>query len=189
MPPKVWEVLSSKMEGDYRIFNLRIDHCVSPRTKSSHDFYVLESADWVNVIPLTARNEVVLVRQYRHGIRRLALEIPGGIVEKEDSPEQAARRELMEETGYRDSAMVSLGLCHPNPAFLNNRCHMFLAKDVYPAGEQDQDEKEDIEVLLRPLNEIPRLIRTGEITHSLVIAAFYRLYMEHLQRYPNPSDK
>jgi ADP-ribose pyrophosphatase len=184
LPPKKWEVISSKIEGDYRIFNLRIDRSVSPRTKRSHDFYVLESADWVNVIPLTARNEVVLVRQYRHGIRGLALEIPGGIVEKGDSPEAAARRELMEETGYRDSAMVSLGLCHPNPAFLNNRCHMFLAKDVYPAGEQNQDEKEDIEVLLRPLDEIPNLIRNGGITHSLVVAAFYRLYMEHLPGCP-----
>ncbi len=178
MLPKPWEIISSAIHQDFRIFNLRIDRAVSPRTGKAHDFYILESLDWVNVIPLTREKEVVLIRQYRHGTREVTLEIPGGIVEEGDSPEEAARRELMEETGYRDSGMVALGLVHPNPAFLNNCCHTFLAEDVRLSGGQDQDEKEDIEVILRPLHEIPRLIQSGEITHSLVVAAFYRLFME-----------
>jgi len=154
---------------------------MSPRTNEPHDFYVLESSDWVNVIPLTADERVVLIRQYRHGIQEITLEIPGGIIENRDTPEEAARRELMEETGYRDSEMISLGVVHPNPAFLNNRCHTFLAKDVSRIGDQHQDEKEDIEVLLKPIHEIPGLIREGWITHSLVLAAFYRFYMEYLK--------
>jgi 8-oxo-dGTP pyrophosphatase MutT (NUDIX family) len=154
---------------------------MSPRTHEQHDFYILESGDWVNVIPLTSDGRVVLIRQYRHGIQQITLEIPGGIVENRDTPEAAARRELMEETGYRESEMIHLGTVHPNPAFLNNRCHTFLAKDVVRAGEQLQDDKEDIEVLLRPIGDIPRLIREGLITHSLVLAAFYRFYMEYLQ--------
>jgi 8-oxo-dGTP pyrophosphatase MutT (NUDIX family) len=178
MRPKPWDIISSALHQDFRIFNLRIDRVVSPRTSKAHDFYILESLDWVNVIPLTQGNEVVLIRQYRHGTREVTLEIPGGIVEEGDSPQEAARRELMEETGYRDSGMISLGLVHPNPAFLNNRCHTFLARGVRLAAAQDQDEKEDIEVILRPLDEIPRLIRDGEITHSLVVAAFYRLFVE-----------
>jgi len=75
--------------------------------------------------------------------------------------------------------MIPLGNVHPNPAIQNNQCYTFLAKNVFLVGEQQQDEKEDIEVLLRPLSEIPRLIREGEITHSLVLAAFYRFYMEY----------
>jgi 8-oxo-dGTP pyrophosphatase MutT (NUDIX family) len=127
---------------------------------------------------LTTDNDVVLIRQYRHGTRTITLEIPGGVIEGNDSPEEAAKRELREETGYHASHMRLLGHVHPNPAFLNNICYTYLAREVFIAGEQEQDEKEDIEVVLRPLKEIPRLIQEGEITHSLILAAFYRFYMD-----------
>ena len=177
--PQPWKLISSRREGSYRIFNLRTDRARSPRTHRIHDFYVLESQDWVNVIPLTPANEVVLVRQYRHGTRELTLEIPGGLVESDDSAEQSARRELREETGYEARAMIPLGAVHPNPAFLNNRCYTYVALDVTLAGDQEQDEKEDIEVVLKPVHELRRSIQEGEITHSLVIAAFYRFFLEY----------
>ena len=180
MKPKPWKLISSRTTQTFRIFNLRIDRALSPRTHKEHDFYILESTDWVNVIPLTQQNEVVLIRQYRHGIRENALEIPGGIIEPDDSPEGAARRELHEETGYRETEMILLGSVHANPAFLNNRCYTFLARDVRLEGNQSLDDREDIEVVLKPLEDIPCLIRDGKITHSLVLAAFYRFYMEYL---------
>ena len=180
MSPKPWKLISSREEAAYSIFNLRIDRALSPRTNASHDFYVLESADWVNVIPVTPEKEIVLIRQYRHGLREVTLEIPGGLVEDSDSSLEAARRELREETGYEAAEMVLLGRVHPNPAFLNNVCMTYLARDVYPVGGQEQDDKEDIEVLLEPLEKIPDLIREGHISHSLILAAFYRFYMEYL---------
>jgi 8-oxo-dGTP pyrophosphatase MutT (NUDIX family) len=184
MPPKPWNIVASERQDRLRIFSLRIDRAVSPRTGAAHDFYVLESKSWVNVIPVTPAQEVVLIRQYRHGTREVTLEIPGGIVEKGNSPQEAARRELREETGYEAGEMVGLGYVHPNPAFLDNRCYTFLAQGARRTGPQTQDEKEDIEVLLKPLADIPRLIREGEITHSLVMAAFYRFFMEHLPAPP-----
>jgi ADP-ribose pyrophosphatase len=182
MPPKPWKLIDSQPRESFKIFSLRIDRAQSPRTNEVHNFYILESTNWVNVIPLTPQNEVVLISQYRHGIKEVTLEIPGGIVEPHDSPEKAARRELREETGYEESEMILLGSVLPNPAFLNNKCYTYLARDVSLVGKQEQDEKEDIEVLLRPLDVIPRLIREGKISHSLVLAAFYRFYMEYLPR-------
>jgi 8-oxo-dGTP pyrophosphatase MutT (NUDIX family) len=181
MAPKPWTIVSSRFDKSYRIFNLRTDSACSPRTNRIHDFFIMESSPWVNIIPLTPKDEVVMVQQYRHGIRSVTLEIPGGLVEPDDSPEEAARRELLEETGYREESMISLSAVHPNPAIQNNICHTFLARNVYPTGTQNQDEREDIEVVVIPLTEIPRLIREGTITHSLVIVAFYRFYIEHLQ--------
>jgi 8-oxo-dGTP pyrophosphatase MutT (NUDIX family) len=181
MSVQPWELISCNRDQSYRIFNLRTDQARSPRTGKKHNFFILESSPWVNIIPITPQNEVVLIRQYRHGIRELTLEIPGGLVEGHDTPEMAARRELHEETGYREAEMLPLGCVHPNPAIQNNACYTFLANNVFLAGNQSLDEKEDIEVLLRPLSEIPRLIRQGSITHALVLAAFYRFYIEYLQ--------
>jgi len=179
MSPKPWQVVSSNKDRSYRVFNLRTDLAVSPRTGKEHHFFILESSSWVNVIPLTPQKEVVLVRQYRHGTQEVTLEIPGGLVEASDSPEGAARRELLEETGYGSEEIISLGLVHPNPAIQNNACYTYLAKNVYPIGEQEQDDKEDIEVVLKPLADIPDIIKRGEITHALVLAAFYRYFMEY----------
>jgi ADP-ribose pyrophosphatase len=179
MPLKPWTIISSHVDKSYGLFNLRRDRARSPRTGETHDFFVLESPSWVNIIPLTPANEVVLIRQYRFGVQDMTLEIPGGLMGESDSPEEAARRELREETGYREEKLISLGAVHPNPAIQNNLCYTFLAADVFPVGKLLQDDREDIEVVLQPLPKIPRLIREGMISHALVIAAFYRFYMEY----------
>lgn len=175
MSIKPWTVISTRRDKSYRVFALRTDQAQSPRTGEIYDFFVLESNPWVNIIPLTPDNQVVMVRQYRHGTRDITLEIPGGLIENEDTPESAALRELREETGYEADTVESLGFVHPNPAIQNNICYTFLARNVRHAGLQEQDEKEDIGVELVPLSEIPRLIREGVITHALVIVAFHKL--------------
>ena len=178
MKPKPWPLVSSRIDRSFRIFDLRMNRSVSPRTGEEHDFIVLESAPWVNVIALTDRGEVVLIQQYRHGTQEVTLEIPGGLVDA-DEPSAAAKRELLEETGYRGEEWIDLGYVHPNPAIQNNRCHTFLALGAKPAGTQSLDDKEDIAVVLKPLAEIPRLIREGAITHALVLCAFWRFFMEY----------
>jgi 8-oxo-dGTP pyrophosphatase MutT (NUDIX family) len=184
MSPKPWHRLNSRTEGSYGIFSLRRDRSRSPRTGKEHDFIVLESPSWVNVIPLTAEGSVVMIRQWRHGIAQDTLEIPGGIIEQGDTPLQTARRELREETGYEAADMISLGFVYPNPAFLNNRCYTYLARNVVRNGSQHLDDKEDIEIVMHDISDIPDLVRDGIITHSLVVAAFYRYFMEYMSHAP-----
>lgn len=173
MPP-AWPRRGAKA----RVFETRlfgIDHQVllSPRTGQAHDFYLLECADWCNVVPLTARGEVVMVRQHRYGTDEETLELPGGMVDPSDaSPLEAARRELLEETGYHAAEWVETGVIAPNPALQSNRTWSFLAKNVERAQAPRLDGGEDIEVVTVPLAEIPARVARGEISHALVVVAF-----------------
>ena len=173
---KPWPLVRSRPGSSYRVFSIRTDTARSPRTGREHDFYIIESADWVNVIPVTPDEQVVMVRQYRHGIREVTLEIPGGLVGPDDTPLEAARRELLEETGYEAEDIRFIGAAHPQPAILNNRHLTFLATNVRKTAELRLDEGEDIEVVLVPLSEVKGKIAGGEITNGMVILAFYWLF-------------
>ena len=170
---KPWPCIRSHSRQSFRVFSIRTDTVASPRTGNEHDFYILESGDWVNVIPLTTDQQVVMINQYRHGAREVTLEIPGGLVDPGDTPEKAAARELLEETGYQAKKLEQIGVVNPHPALFNNRCYTFLAPDVQKIRDPMPDEAEDIEVLLVPPSRIPELIRKGEIDHAMVITAFY----------------
>jgi ADP-ribose pyrophosphatase len=116
-----------------------------------HDFHILHSRDWINIIPITSDQQVVMVGQYRHGTREVTLEIPGGLMEPGDTPEKAAARELLEETGYQAEELVKIGGVSPNPAIFDNRCYTFVAQNVKKVCEPMPDQTEDIEVVLVPL--------------------------------------
>jgi 8-oxo-dGTP pyrophosphatase MutT (NUDIX family) len=145
---------------------------------SSGTFYVLHSPSWVNIIPLTASGNVILIRQYRHGTDDFTLEVPGGLVEQGEDPRAAAERECAEETGFvGEGAAILLGENQPNPAFLDNTCYSYLWRDCRLQAAQNADEHEDIEVVEVPLEEIPTLIQTGVIQHALVLTAFFFLLL------------
>ena len=168
-----WTRLSSKILNTCRIFTLKQEIQRSPRTGQAHEFFLLDSGDWVNVIPLTSDQKVILVNQFRFGTKDFSLEIPGGMLDSGDSPADAAKRELIEETGYGGSQPILLGVVHPNPAIHTNRCYTYLIENAVFQKQPEQDSTEDVEVEIIPLADIPKLIQDGVITHALVIAAFY----------------
>jgi ADP-ribose diphosphatase len=171
----VWKRESSEQVADCRVFKVRRDVSADPRGGRSHDFYVIEAPDWINVIPLTVGGEVVLIEQYRHGTEEVSLEIPGGMVDAGETPKEAAARELLEETGYEASEVIFLGRTRPNPAIQDNWIHTFLARDAERVGEPRNDGTEHTVVRLAPLEQIPSLIAAGKITHSLVVVGFHWL--------------
>lgn len=171
-----WEVLKSEIIYRCRIFAVRRDESRSLLSGQTSDFHVLETADWVNVIPLTRGGQVVMVRQFRHGIRDLTLEVPAGLMDPTDrSPAEAARRELREETGYAGPTVEPLGVVHPNPAIMNNRCHVFLARDVELVGAPQWDGTEEIAIETVALDHVRTLILDGTIGNALTLVAFHLL--------------
>ena len=171
---KPWENLESVPLGDFRVFKVRRDRKVSPRTGHRHDFMVLDCGDWVNVIAVTPDEHLVMVEQYRHGSNTVELEIPGGLIDPQDaSPVAAGVRELREETGYEGQNARLLGSITPNPAIMNNACHTVLVVNCDRRHPVQFDHGEDIITHLTPLAELPSLVRSGKIQHSLVVVALY----------------
>jgi 8-oxo-dGTP pyrophosphatase MutT (NUDIX family) len=172
---KPWRRLESTRLQDCRVFDVNAVRFEPPEGGAAETFYCIEAPDWINVIPLTRNDEVLFVRQYRFGVRGFTLEIPGGMCDPGETPLVAARRELREETGHDAGELIELGHVHPNPALQGNRCFTFLARDLRKSGDPEPDAHEEFEQQRVPLGRVAHLIRTGEITHSLVVAAFHLL--------------
>ncbi len=157
------------METPY--FALRSDKLRLPDGAVKDPYYVIERPDAAIVFPLTASDEVVLVRQYRPAIGRVELGLPAGLVEEGEEPEKAAWRELREETGYSGGEWESLGVVASSPSLKDNWAYLYLARGVERAGSQQPDEHERLEVVLVSIGEILAEVRAGNIVSSSGVAA------------------
>lgn len=181
MPVTPWKILDSKYLYQRKGMAFRVDQCET-LNGSVFDPYIIECGNWVNVIALTKKREVVLVKQYRHGAKQVMLEIPAGIMDEEDeTPMWAAQRELLEETGYTSDQFVEIGKVYPNPATHNNLTYSFLALDAEQVSQQSLDETEEIEVSLIPFDEFISLVKEGGLPQALHVSAlfFAMAYLEH----------
>jgi ADP-ribose pyrophosphatase len=163
-----WKVL----ESNYFRPHLRLDKVELPNGKFL-DATIFELSSWANVIAFTKNNDVVLIKQYRHGVQEVLWEIPGGVVEDGEDPLEGVKRELLEETGYTAAKFIQVGALYPNPAFQTNTMYCFLALGAELIGEQNFDDGEDIEVHLVPLDELVAMTQRGEFPHALQVAALF----------------
>ena len=178
---KPWQKVSSGPVGDYRIFTVRSDRVVSPRTQQVHEVVVIDCANWVNVIAVTPDRHLVMIEQYRHGSTTIELEIPGGMIDTKDaSPIAAGTRELREETGYEGENPRLIGQILPNPAIMCNTCFTVMVENCRCLHPVQFDHGEDLATRLVPIADLPQLVATGKIKHSLVVVALY--YFELWQR-------
>jgi len=185
-----WEIRNRKILHDFKLMQIESKEACSPRTGKSMDVMAIHFPDWVVVLALTAKQEVIMVNQYRHGTENVHLELPGGLVDPDDlSPLAAARRELLEETGYGVPELHVIGECFPQPAILSNRCFVCLAQDAESQQKQALDDGEDMEVVKIPLADISSKIHNKEIDNGMTLLAFYYYWMhqenikeDHLQR-------
>ena len=178
---KPWIKTGSQQLGDYKIFRLRSDRSISPRTGKEHNFLVLDSVNWVNVVATTPDQQVVMIEQFRHGSGTVELEIPGGMMDPGDkSPDAAGIRELREETGYAGENPRIIGQIFPNPAIMSNTCFTVLVENCRCIHPVEFDHGEDLITRLVPIAQIPELIATGHIRHSLVVVGLY--YFQLLRR-------
>jgi 8-oxo-dGTP pyrophosphatase MutT (NUDIX family) len=178
----IWIEESSKLVFKNRIFSIRESLCRSPSGKTGL-YTAMEAPDWAVVIPVLDTPQgkrFVMVRQWRHGSRELSLEFPGGVFEHGENPEEAAAREMEEETAYHPRKVTRLGEMSPNPAIMGNRVHFFLAEDLTDTGKQRLDDDEYVDVELFPVEEVIRGMGKPPYIHALMASAL----MLYLQRGP-----
>jgi ADP-ribose pyrophosphatase len=169
---KPWKKISSRPLGDFRIFSVRADKKISPRTNEEHEFFIIDAVNWVNVIAVTPDEQLVMIEQFRHGSNTVELEIPGGMIDAKDaSPEASGERELREETGYAGKRAKIIGSVWANPAIMSNTCYTVMVEDCKCVHPVEWDHAEDIVIKLVPIAEVPGLIASGQIRHPFVVVA------------------
>ncbi|MBX3044195.1 MAG: NUDIX hydrolase [Candidatus Kapabacteria bacterium] len=177
---EIWQTLEDRFVSDLKIFRVRMKRRLNPLTKTDSEFVVLDSPNWVNIIPITTEGKIVMVEQYRHGTDNITLELPGGMAETSEDFSDAAMRECIEETGYLGIGKAEkIGEVLPNPAFLNNKCTTFVWKDCKREFQQNLDHNEIINIKEFSIGEVKSMIQSGKINHAIILNAFFFFFLKY----------
>ncbi|TAK34176.1 MAG: NUDIX hydrolase [Saprospiraceae bacterium] len=169
-----WQLLESEPAIDLKLFKARFDQVLNPRTKKAARITILTGNDSVNVFAFTQSGKVLLIKQYRFGIGAYILELPGGMVDDGEDHQQAAKRELMEETGYSAREWHYMGCVASNPVFMDSYIHHYLALGAGKVAEPELEDAEDIEALELPLAQVEQMLRNGEFQHPHTVSGVLR---------------
>ena len=168
-----WKILGSEYLYRRPWLTARRDSVELPDGRVFDEFYILEYPTWVNVIAVTDEGKYVMVRQYRHGIGEVLTELCAGCAEPGENPMEAARRELLEETGYAGGSWRAFDVLAPNASANTNLSHTFIAEGVTPVAEQRLDPSEDIAVELYTADELLALLHSGAIKQTTMAAPLW----------------
>ena len=171
-----WTLLSSERLFDRPWLSVRRDHILLPTGQVNDEFYVLEYPDWVNVIAITEDGKFVMERQYRHGLGVMSIEIPAGVVENGEDPLEAAKRELLEETGYSGGTWEENMVICGNSSTTNNYTHSFIARGVVPTGRTHLDRTEALEPILLSAEEVRSLLEKDRVKQALMAAPLWKFF-------------
>lgn len=169
-----WKTLKSSYVFLCPWLRVRKDHVQLPSGVEMDDFYVVESNDWVNVIAITEDGLFLIEEQYRHGVGQVCFELPAGNISKGEKPLEAAKRELLEETGFAGGKWMHFCSTAPNASGMNNFCHTFLAEGVKKVAEPHLESSEDIYVHLKSQREIEELLTNNSIIEAVMQAPLWR---------------
>jgi ADP-ribose pyrophosphatase len=176
MKDLTWKKLSSYYIHKGPWATLRSDRCEMPKGHIVEDYYVLEYSNWVNAVAITEDDKILMVHQYRHAAEIVSLEIPGGVIDAGETPEQALRRELLEETGYQFDDFELLSVVYANPSTANNHTYCYLARGGKKVQEQKLDEQEELIVETFTIDEVKKLLINNKIAQALhCTGLFYAL--------------
>ena len=174
-----WKILETDYLLRHKYMTLRKDKVQLDNGHVIDDYFVIEKANWINVIAITEEGKFIFERQYCHGAGLVNYEIPAGIIEDNEDPMEAAKRELLEETGYSGGEWIAYGQAYPNPSTMTNMNFTFLAKDVKKVTEQNLEITENIEVLLLTLEDVKDLLESNKIKEGIQQAPLWRYIAEH----------
>jgi len=166
-----WEKISEREIFKNPVFRISSIECYHSEKKAAHNFFLLSTLDWINVVARTVEGKIIFVKQHRLGTDEITIETPGGLIEDGEGPENTAARELLEETGYRAGSMKLLKKLAANPSIQNNMIYFYFADSCVPFSGQNLDEAEDIEVATLSEEETLSMMDSGEINHTIVTAA------------------
>lgn len=176
--PALWQQMDDRLLQSCRVWDLRARRYRLPHQGKVGEFYYIDSRDWVVVVARTPQGELLMVRQFRCGSAALSWEFPGGIIDAGEDPVVAGLRELREETGYQAQSGRLIGHCRPNPAILNNTCHIVFADQVQLTDSgTDWDEHEQLELRLMLEADVFQWVKDNQIGHALALVGllYYQL--------------
>ncbi len=168
-----WQLLEETIVNDYNFFKVLKEKYINPRNKKEVNFYHLKLSDWTIVIPETVNKKIVMVKQFRPGAKKIFYEFPGGLIDKNETPISAAKRELLEETGYYSDDFELLNVSYPLPAFQTSKCYIYYAKNVKKINNKLKlDDGEDIEVFEEDIDEIKEMLFSNKLDNSIMALGF-----------------